>query len=138
MMSSSRRVLFVEREESLQRLIAHVLGRIGIEADSAKDGPAAIKLLARERYCVVLLDVLDAAEACYEVIRAMKLIPLKDRPVVIAASDPEPHPKLDPDIVSLVIRKPYDVEAVADVVTACVGGHALRMAEDPKQKERSS
>jgi CheY-like chemotaxis protein len=128
MPAATRRVLFVESDESLRLLVQRVLGRSGIETDAAGEAPDAIRHLAAEKYQVVIIDLTANGGAAYEVVRALSLIPPGTRPIAIAIGDPAGDSRLDPEVVSLVLRKPYDVQALADIVSSSmsieVGGGA--------------
>ena len=116
MPSMSRRVLFVEGDDSLRLLVQRVLSRAGIQADLASEAPEAIRRLAAEKYQVVVLDLVANGETQDEVVRALSLIPPPARPVVIATGDPSGESRLDAEVISLVLRKPYDVQALAEII----------------------
>lgn len=116
MPAGDRRVLFVESDESLRLLVQRVLGRSAIETDLVGEAPDAIGRLAAEKYQVVIVDLTPQSPTAYEVVRALSLISPATRPIVIATGDPTGDTRLDAEVVSLVIRKPYDVQALADIV----------------------
>ncbi|MCU1349730.1 MAG: hypothetical protein JWO56_2760 [Acidobacteria bacterium] len=126
MTDASRRILFVEKDESLRLLIRRVLGRYAIEADVVAEAHEAIAKLAVEKYQVVVVDLLPTDQSAYGVIRAVGLMRQAMRPVVIATGDPAADARVDPEVISLIIRKPYDVQSLADMILASI---AIRMGD---------
>lgn len=92
--------------------------------DLAADAPEAIRALASERYRVVIIDVAATDTAPHEVVHALSLIASPQRPVVIATGDPAMESRLDAEVISLVVRKPYDVQALAEIVSATMAMEA--------------
>lgn len=137
-MASSRRVLFVERDESLQRLFVRLLTPAGVEVDVAGHPGEGVRLLEREKYCALVLDVTDEPVEALQMIEHLSLLLPAERPVVLAVTDPALGLRLDAEVVSLVIRKPYDIQTVIDVVGACVGAHIARFAVRNAAQERPS
>ncbi len=72
-------VLLVEDDDRLAALTAEYLGRSGLAVTRAGDGEAALELAARQRFDVVLLDVmlpgLDGVEVCRR-LRARSDVPV--------------------------------------------------------------
>ena len=120
MSAAARRVLFVEGDESLRLLVQRVLSRGGIEADLTGEAHDAIRRLATEKYQVVVIDLVANDSTPHEVIRALSLIPPRTRPVVIATGDPSGNSRLDAEVISLVLRKPYDVQALAEIIGSSI------------------
>lgn len=112
----SRRVLVVESDDSLRRLVQYVLARAGMEAAVAADAPEAIRALAAEKYQVVVIDLAHDDGTPSDVVHALSLIAPASRPVVIATGDPTMDSRLDAEVISLVLRKPYDLQALAEIV----------------------
>lgn len=89
-----------------------------MEADVAVDAPEAIRALANEKYRVVIIDLAASDGAPHEVVHALSLIAPAQRPVVIATGDPAMETRLDAEVISLIVRKPYDVQALTEIVGA--------------------
>ena len=66
-----RRVLVVDDEQSLAKLVASYLRREGYEVDCVFDGPGAVAAARRSRPDVVVLDLmlpgLDGVEVCRQI-----------------------------------------------------------------------
>jgi DNA-binding response OmpR family regulator len=68
----------------------------------------------------MLLDVMMPMKSGYEVLDEMRSLPAEMRPVVfVLTAGPGVH-DLDPQLVAGSIRKPFDVEILLDMVTACI------------------
>jgi CheY-like chemotaxis protein len=57
-MQTQKRVLIVDDEDSIRRLVSKILERAGFEVRTARDGVEAIEWIAAEDFDVVLLDVM--------------------------------------------------------------------------------
>ena len=64
----SNRILIVDDEERIRRLLRMYLEKEGYEIDEAEDGETALKLAVDHDYALVLLDVMlpgmDGTEVC--------------------------------------------------------------------------
>jgi CheY-like chemotaxis protein len=118
MSAATRRILFVDSDESLRLLVQRVLARFGIAVEAVADAPAAIRQLAAEKYQVVVVDLLATGGEAYAIVRALAMIPAATRPIVIATGDPVGDPRLDAEVISLIVRKPYDVQALSEMIVS--------------------
>ena len=112
------RALVVEDDPAIRRLVEKLLGRHGIEIDTAPDGLVAIEKLGDASYAVILLDLMLPEASGYEVIDFIKRSGITTPVVVVSAVSQQSLAKLDLDIVKLVISKPFDV---GEFTTAVVG-----------------
>jgi len=117
-----RKVLVVERDETLRRLLREVLARTGIEADTVSEVPEALLRIAEEHYGVLILDIEPGDRSAGEVFRAVELLKPLSRPVVLVTGEPDSDLLVDAAVARLPIHKPYDVTALAAVITASIGG----------------
>lgn len=76
-MIGPQRVLVVDDEPMLVNLLHHLLRHAGFEVVTAPDGGAALALVRRERFDLVLSDV---------------MMPVMDGPMLLAALQLEPDP----------------------------------------------
>lgn len=106
----------------------YVLARAGMDADLAADAPEAIRALAAEKYQIVVIDLAQHDGSPHDVVHALSLIAPATRPVVIATGDPTMDTRLDAEVISLVVRKPYDVQALAEIVRSTL---TMELAGDP-------
>ncbi|MEA2162239.1 MAG: hypothetical protein QOK37_366 [Thermoanaerobaculia bacterium] len=112
------RALVVEDDPAIRRLVQKLLGRHGIDIDTAADGLVAIEKLGVAQYAVILLDLMLPEASGYEVIEFIKRNGITTPVVVMSAVSQQSLTKLDRDIVKLVISKPFDV---GEFTTAVVG-----------------
>jgi CheY-like chemotaxis protein len=116
------RVLVVEDDPAIRRLVEKLLGRHGIETETARDGLVAIEKLRKGRFAVILLDLMIPEVSGYEVIEFIKKQGITAPVVVVSAVSQQSLTKLDRDVVKLVISKPFDVEeftrAIVDLCRA--------------------
>lgn len=96
--------------------------RKGLVVDSAADGSEALALVQMTPYCSVLLDIVLPATSGFAVVDAMKLTG-SQVPVLVLTGTAVDEATLDASIVKLVLRKPADLDAVADLVSMLCGDH---------------
>lgn len=114
-----RAVLVVDDEGPIRNLLAAVLRRERIPTDTAVDGREALERLASSDYACVVLDLMMPVMNGREVIEAMLEHRARRVPViVITAAGDGATGDLDPEIVKLIIRKPFDVARVIEAVRA--------------------
>jgi len=128
----SSRVLVVEDEPLIRRLLAKILEREGIAIEECADGAAALERILAERFDVILLDlVLPHVSGCEIVARcASALSPPRPVVLVMTAFDGALRPALDPYIVTAVLMKPFDFQLLGDIIRDTVRG--LDAAEDAR------
>jgi two-component system chemotaxis response regulator CheY len=117
----SGRVLVVDDEPAIRALLKKIIERRGYVVDGAKDGAAAIELLQLHQYDLFLVDLMMPNVNGFELVEHLSHQVKKPRPAVIvitAAAESAPLRYLDPEIVHSVIRKPFDIDVVADLVDA--------------------
>ena len=112
-------VLVVDDEGPIRKLLAAVLRRESIPADTATNGREALDRLAMSDYGCVVLDLMMPVMNGREVIQAMVEHTATRVPViVITAAGDGATGDLDPAVVKLIIRKPFDVTRVIEAVRA--------------------
>lgn len=114
-----KRVLVVDDDDGIRKLLCAVLRGRGLSVDDAGDGQQALDLIGANPYGVIVLDLVMPVLDGFSV--AEKLAHLAPRPVVLAISGAahEIVDRLDPAIVHGIVRKPFDAEELANVVAAC-------------------
>lgn len=114
-----RRTLVVDDEGPIRNLIAAVLKRERIPADTAPDGKVALDLLQRNQYACVILDLMMPVTNGLAVIDAMSRDLVPRVPVIVATAAGESvTADLDPGVVKLIVRKPFDIGKLIDAVRA--------------------
>jgi CheY-like chemotaxis protein len=114
-------VLVVEDEKPLLNLMATALRREGLAVATANDGAEGIACMSRDKYRVVLLDLMMPRVNGWEVIEWLKQHPDR-RPyslIVVSAADRNVFADLDPAVVNAIIVKPFDTWELAGYVMRC-------------------
>jgi len=114
-----KRVLVVDDDAGIRKLLCTVLSGRGLSVDEADDGQAALDLIETRQYAVVVLDLIMPVIDGFAVLE--KLATVTPRPVVlvISGADRGVVEQLDPAAVHGIVRKPFDPEELANVVAAC-------------------
>jgi CheY-like chemotaxis protein len=114
-----KRVLVVDDDAGIRKLLRTVLSGRGLSVDEAEDGKAALDLIETRQYGVIVLDLVMPVVDGFVV--AEKLTRVAPRPVVLVISGAEHGvvEQLDPAAVHGIVRKPFDAEELATVVAAC-------------------
>jgi len=121
------RVLVVEDDGGIRRLLAMALRREALHVDTAGDGAEALRLCAATEYAVIILDLMMPVMNGFEFLDAFGRANPSARSVIFVASafDDRLMSNLTSPLVHGIIRKPFDVEQlvimVRDVATAWTG-----------------
>jgi len=109
-------LLIVDDDKAVRRLLARVAERAGFEVDTAKDGVQALEMLQRAQYEIAIVDLMMPRMSGYDLVQ--KISTLTPRPVVIVATAlmNGDVASLDDSMVRRVIRKPFDINAVANAL----------------------
>jgi DNA-binding response OmpR family regulator len=111
-----KRVLIVEDDPAVRQIVRVLLERDGVEVDIAEDGERATTLLLANTYAAVLLDLLMPRLDGRGVIEFMKERELATPVVVLTAVTDSPD--LDPQLVRVVLQKPFEARELRKVVNA--------------------
>lgn len=106
-------LLIVDDEAPIRRLLAKVAERAGFDVDTAKDGVEALEMFERKDYAIAIVDLMMPRISGYELVQ--KLNTIEPRPAVIVATalTNGAVASLDDSMVRRVIKKPFDINAVA-------------------------
>lgn len=91
--------------------------RHGFATAIAADGSAAIQLLGGSDYACVILDLMMPEVGGRDVLSFLKETNRKAKVIVCTAALSMRHEEFDPELVHAVIRKPFDIEQLAEIVT---------------------
>ena len=118
------RVLVADDDQSIRQLVCTIIQREGLTVDCASDGSEAIQFLKQNEYAVILLDLMMPRVNGFDVIAHLKAYPPSRKPVVlvITAYADQKFKEVDPDMVAGVLRKPFEVADLGEVVRLCVTG----------------
>ena len=129
------RVLVADDDQAIRQLVCTIVKREGLDVDCVADGAEAIEKLREHEYAVVLIDLMMPRVDGFGVIEFMKKHPGETKPVVlvITAYADQTFKAVDPNVVTGVIRKPFEVSTLGNVVRLCVSGidEATHRYEEP-------
>jgi CheY-like chemotaxis protein len=114
-----RRVLVIDDEESVRRMLSSALRQRTLSVDEASDGRDAIALVNENRYAVVLLDLLMPEVDGFHVLDAIGRVTNPPVVLVVSGADRALIDRLDSRLIHGIIRKPFDPVEIADIVQAC-------------------
>lgn len=123
-MDSQDRVLVVDDEPAIRALVAKIVERAGLPVDCARDGAEAIEMLEARPYAVVVVDLMMPNVDGYGLIDYLKRRSA-GRPAVIVVSAGESGAlrQLDGSMVHSIVRKPFDIDVLGDLIAAAAGSH---------------
>lgn len=112
------RILIVEDDPAIRSLLKAAFGREAVDVDLAPNGADALELTRTRSYAVILLDLLMPRMNGFEFLEAFSPVSPKARPLVIVVSafDDSLLAKVGSHDVHAIIRKPFDVPWLIDLV----------------------
>jgi CheY-like chemotaxis protein len=134
------RVLVADDDQSIRQLLCTIVKREGLEVDCVADGGEAIDRLKQQDYSVILLDLMMPRIDGFAVIEYLKRHPPRHKPVVlvITAYADQKFKQVDATIVAGVLRKPFEVADLGNVVRLCVTGFDEELAQRSAESSADS
>lgn len=119
--SGSARVLLIEDEPMITDRIESVLGAYSVT--SVSEGDTAIQYLERGDYDCILLDLMLPHLSGFDVLRHLMLrkSQLLQRTFIMTAATDESLQFIERDAVAGVLRKPFEIGALPELVARVVG-----------------
>jgi DNA-binding response OmpR family regulator len=110
------KLLIVDDDAPIRKLLERVALRAGFDVDCAKDGLDAFEMILRKQYDIAIIDLMMPRMSGYDLVQ--KVSTLNPRPAIIVATalTNGDVSKIDDSLVRRVIRKPFDVESVAETL----------------------
>jgi DNA-binding response OmpR family regulator len=109
-MSDAPKVLVADDDPAIRPLITAICKRLGFICDGAPDGEEALEKIRTGEYDVVLLDLMMPKVNGYEVIAALRELPMRPAVIVLTAQGArQTEGVADGDVVQTVIHKPFDL-----------------------------
>lgn len=128
------RVLVVDDETAIRALIAKIVQRAGFTVETARDGAEAIEKLRESSFSVMVIDLMMPVVTGYDVIKHVRQSNIRNLAViVITAGDTAAIRRLDPGLVHTVLRKPFDIDVLGDLIIAA----AQSMANERRAGENN-
>jgi len=123
-------LLVVDDDAAIRKLLQRIAMRAGFEVAVARDGLEALEMLAVRSYHIVIVDLMMPRLSGYELVQ--KISALEPRPIVIVATalTNGDVKSLDDSMVRRVIRKPFDIKAVAEALVETAQQLAAERTED--------
>jgi CheY-like chemotaxis protein len=132
MLTNAARVLIADGDLELRRTLYRKLLDLDVFSDSVGDGRAALERLQGRPYGMLILDLgIDQVDAIRIIDFIAEMLPER-RPMVLAMTAGEARPALDSDLVQIVLRKPLEVDEIAEIVRSCLAS----VAEPERARER--
>src|SRR5260221_4674429 len=130
------RVLVVDDDEGITELLHMVLEEEGYQVEIAATGPAAIDFLGHTKDAwIVLLDVmlpqLSGLEVCAH-LRAAGPAAARHRVALMTAG--RLHAQDCPSPVRRLLRKPFDLRTLRELVAALANGREERPSQPPQPR----
>ena len=126
MEKAEKRILVVDDDDAIRTLLLTILRRRGLLVDTARHGAEALERLERCSYAVMLLDLMMPRLNGWQVPEQIAKYDSARRPVVIVLTAGTEPRNVDPNLVAGSIKKPFDVELLLDMITACLSACADR------------
>lgn len=130
----SQRVLIASTNEELRRKLYEKLLDREVFSDTVVDSHGAIEKLGQVPYALILLDVSQTALDSLAILNFASSLPVKNKPVVIGMLSGEPTAAIDHELVQVIIRRPFNLPEIADVVQSCV--RAIARADDARGSQQ--
>lgn len=118
------RVLVADDDQSIRQLVCTIVHREGLDVDCVPDGAEAIEKLKTNEYAVILLDLMMPRVDGFGVIDHLRSHAPSQKPVVLVmtAYADQKFKEVDPNVVAGVLRKPFEVADLGNLIRLCVHG----------------
>ncbi len=113
-----KRLLVIDDDEAIRRLLTREFSRAGFSVITADDGAEAIECMKRSVYNVIVLDLVMPRVDGFAVLHYLRESDpyLLRRVIVLTGQDPE---VVNGDPIFAVVRKPFAMERVIAAVLQC-------------------
>ena len=114
-------ILIADDDPGIVRLLKLLVERQGFLVDIARDGREAIEKIEKGSYVLMLLDLQMPRFNGFDVVEYIAQLPKRPVVLVITALPVSQLANLDPHVVHAIIRKPFDVELLASIISSAAG-----------------
>jgi DNA-binding NtrC family response regulator len=123
----SKRVLLVDDDTAVRRLVRTILTREGYEVDEAYGGREALEKIAWDGYVAIVLDLMMPEISGFDVLNAISQVrPNSKCVVIISAAVPQAINEADSPLVRARLRKPFEISDLIAAVRGCSNGDEPR------------
>ena len=121
LLKSKTRVLVLDDDTSMQKLVSTLLRREGHRVDVVSSGSQALENIAKNRYDALLLDVMTPTDGGFTVIRHLRESnpPLLKRVVLLTASPESVLRGVANDIFGIV-HKPFEAKSLIATIAKTI------------------
>jgi CheY-like chemotaxis protein len=111
-------VLITDDDPGIRGLLTTVTLLTGCTVETAANGTEALQKLRTGSYDLLLLDLMMPMMSGYDVVDHLKEMENRPAVIVLTATHAEALAleRLDGRVVSSIMRKPFDVETVSDII----------------------
>ncbi len=113
--AQDQRILLVDDNAVVRDMLVDLVGSLGYVADAASGGAEALALFDRNRYDIVLTDLLMPGMSGWEVLAAVRQRDPRMPVVIITGTPAVGDPRASQPGVA-VLKKPVDVKALDDTI----------------------
>jgi CheY-like chemotaxis protein len=106
-------ILVVDDDKTIRTLLLHIAKRAGFDVDAAKDGIEALEMLAAKEYDIAIVDLMMPRMSGYDLVQQISTMQPRPTVIVATAMMNGEAATLDDSMVRRVIKKPFDINAVA-------------------------
>jgi DNA-binding response OmpR family regulator len=122
---TAKRILVVEDDASILRLVTAVLTRSGYAVDTAMNGVDAFEKMEQTAYDAVVLDLMMSGTSGFEVLTRLRASePQRKFVIIMSAASPEVVARAVSPNVFAALHKPFDINELTAAVGACVAAGA--------------
>jgi DNA-binding response OmpR family regulator len=132
----ARHILIADDDPGIVQLLKLLVEREGFTVDVARDGLEAIERIENGSHVLVLLDLQMPRCNGFDVIDHLRHKSRRPVVLVVTAMPVTSIAKLDPEVVHAVIRKPFDVELIAAVISTTTGMISRRPSDFARADDR--
>jgi CheY-like chemotaxis protein len=117
MLKRGARLLVLDDDPSMQKLVGTLLRRAGYRADVVSAGQQAIEKIAQNDYAALLLDLMAPTEGGLTVIKHLRETSpeLLKRVILVTASPESVLRGIDKDVAAIV-RKPFEANELIETL----------------------
>ena len=118
-MSDARRVLVVDDDAEVRGLLTSILTQRNMVVDQAADGREALDVLSKNKYVVVLLDLMMPNIDGFQVLQALDATRVQPVVLIVTGAERSQLGELDSRRIHGIVRKPFDPQELGELVVQC-------------------
>jgi len=123
----SKRVLVVDDDTAVRRLVRTVLAREGYQVDEAYGGREALEKIAWDGYDAIVLDLMMPEISGFDVLSAISQVrPYSECGVVISAAASQRIGESESPLIRARLRKPFEISDLVAAVRGCSNSDTRR------------